>query len=152
MLFKIRSTKEKDLSHIISNMRESDTREIWASNHLTPKEAVMMSYNISDHCYTLLAEGVPIAIAGVATANDLKGGVVWMLGTPEVEKHTVGVVKSTRFLVRKHRKDYEYLFNWIHNDNKTTQRWLHRLGFTIHTPEVWGVDGELFRKIYMDGG
>ena len=132
-------------------MRLSDQKEVWASSHLTAKEAVVFSYNISDHCHTFIKDNIPIAVAGVARAKDLKGGVVWLLGTDGIEENGLSITKGIKMLVERYQKEYGYLFNWIHDENKTTQKWLYRLGFTISTPEVWGVDGELFRRIHIGG-
>lgn len=114
-------------------LREADLRELDA-NGQTPGFALMFSYKVSQRCYTILVDGRPAGMFGVADDIRFPGvsaGIIWLLGTPRL------LMISRQFLreSRKHLADlsrgYSVLGNVVHRDNKVHIRWLEWLGFTI---------------------
>jgi hypothetical protein len=79
----------------------------------------------------MLRDGVPIAIFGVAPHKRHPGvGIVWLLGTPEVDRAAKALVKQGRYYVDLMQQLFPMLMNLVDIENSRTRRWLRALGFT----------------------
>ncbi len=101
-------------------------------------------------CWTGLVDGELAAIIGVAPINMLSGiGSPWMLGTPVLDRHSRVLVRLTPAYIARMQSAFPHLANFVHVDNRTSVRWLCRLGFTLHEAVPYGANGELFFPFEM---
>ena len=83
---KVRKSVREDVRYVADKMRTSDREEIWASNHLTPEEALKKGMDKSIYCRTI-ENGFPIAMFGICPQNILGNKAnIWMLGTDDLNK------------------------------------------------------------------
>lgn len=117
----------EDIQHISQNMRNCDIDEIWASNNLMPREALLKGLKESDVCLTVWHEGIPIAMLGVVS-DFQEEATIWMLGTDTLEKipNTVGIL-SRKIIAHFHER-YPVLFNYVDVRNTKSIEWLEWLG------------------------
>lgn len=135
----------EDVFELKDNLRAEDIEEVRACGH-TPEEALMMGYLWSD-CYSAKVNGKTEAMFGVSFYQQPKNfGLVWFLGSDEVFKHPVTLVKSGREFVQKWLKKYTVLYNAVDARNTRHIAWLRHIGF-IFTDSV-DVNGYEFLNFY----
>ena len=124
--------------HVADNMREIDVRELQAFRITNVRNRLMSSYLVSDLCWTLLCEDVPVAIGGAAQIPGADGvGSPWFLATPTLELPAIRLALAFRSMqaIRIIQERYARLENWILADNVRTQSWLRWLGFWVSDPQ-----------------
>lgn len=130
---------------IAKNMRNDDVTEVWHSANFTPHQAVRLSFQKSVKSWTIMLEGEPIGMFGLATPNVLgELGVPWLLGTNGMLKIRKQFVKESGKYVEEMLGMYPKLTNFVHSSNAASMRWLSWLGFEIVGPCHIGPDDELF--------
>jgi hypothetical protein len=72
-----------------------------------------------------------------------------MLGTPLLNRHPRILQRLAPEYVGIMLKAFPHLMNFVHTKNTRSVRWLKRLGFHLHAPELYGTRGELFHRFEM---
>lgn len=100
-----------------------------------------LSFTIAsaDMGYAFLLDDKVEAICGVGQRND-----PWLVATDELEKHPVMFYRASKPVITEMKERYDWLENWIDEDNKLTIRWLEWAGFSIDAPGI--VHG--FRRLF----
>lgn len=142
----VRTTVYHDIEKMKDRLRESDKQEIWASYHHTPEEALMVGFNISSVCLTLLYKGEPVAMFGAAPIPDVDGlGSIWLLGTDELTKVQTTFLRLSKKFIKVLLKDYKTLYNYVDERNEVSQRWLEWCGAKFKGVFTYGIEGRPFR-------
>lgn len=69
---------------------------------------------------------------GVVPVSAITGdGLVWLIGTDDIEAHTRAFLMASRAEVALLLEAYSRLFNLIDADNTVSIRWLKWLGFSF---------------------
>lgn len=147
MSITIRPATRADAEFIAFNLRPSDRAEVEASAKQSPQEALVRSFEASRECFVAVADGDPVAIFGVGLVGDV--AVPWMLGTPVMRRYPVEVLRRAKAYVRRWLAEHRVLVNFVDARNKTSIRFLTRLGFTILPPQPHGPYGMPFHFFYM---
>lgn len=130
---------------IANNMRDADAKEVWHSAHYTPEQAVRLSFQQSVKSWTIMLDGEPIGMFGLAAPFVLGDmGVPWLLGTDDMLNIRKQFVKESGKYVEEMLGLYPELTNYVHSSNTASMRWLSWLGFEIVGPCHVGPDEELF--------
>lgn len=142
-------TVEEAVRFIAENLREADRAELKASSDGDPEEIPMESYGLSTRSWLILDRtNLPVGIFGVAPALAPGVGIVWLLGTPGIEREAVAVARQTRKFVAEMHQDYPTLWNFVDARNELAIRWLLWSGFLITDVDPWhGAEGETFLEI-----
>jgi len=135
-------------------MNEDDKRELWASNHSTPLESLLLGVEYSVEKVTMIgAKGEIIAMLGVvpefkpdATTNQ---GIIWALGSPHQFKYSRQFLKMSKNILEKWLQKYSYLENFVDVRHTRSIRWIRWLGFTIGRVELLGPDAMPFFHFYQ---
>ena len=126
----------QDIVYVAQHMRDSDRIELAAGGHVDILKTLEDSVRVSNAVYVAVGmewNSPPVALYGVA--EDLDGsGIPWLLGTPELPRHSRALVEHGKRLVRDWRSDYRKLHNFVHVENHRSIRWLQHLGFTVERP------------------
>lgn len=143
---KFRQVEPGDIAYIAGRMRASDSHEVWAAGHFTPGEALHKGVDSATGlCHTVTRWGTPVAILGMSCPTLLGAtGVPWMLGTNDLLLCRREILTEGRRLVDAMLKERPHLINAVHVDNTASIRWLKWLGFTMHDPAPFGVEGQMF--------
>jgi hypothetical protein len=137
----------EDLS---TRLRLADRQEIEAASGLDPAFALIASFKESTRADAWLVNGRAAAIAGVAThRQDPSIGLIWMLGSDDLDSIPKRLLSGNREYVRTLLKDYRMLSNYVDNRNIKAQRWIKWLGFTMGDAEPFGILRLPFRCFYM---
>lgn len=131
--------------YVAKHMRRGDRDEIWASNHILPKAALVEGVRISRWSRTGLVEGVPACIMGVSPRSILSGiGTPWMLCTDQLERAQRPMLRLSHAMIDRMLAEFPTLINWVDNRNVTAIKWLRWLGFDVEDPVPYGADQMLF--------
>jgi hypothetical protein len=146
----IRLTRPGDAELLAANMRESDAAELRAVGHEDLLHVVRSSVARSLLCWSAFADDELCCVIGASPLNMLTGlGSPWMLGTPELDRHSRVLVRRTPEYIGRMLNAFPHLVNFVHAKNTTSVRWLRRLGFTLHDARPYGALGEPFHFFEM---
>ena len=127
----IRECTQADIDYVAANMRDADTLECTA-NGLNPIDALAMSVRNSNQYKTFCIKDIVIAIFGICPDPDDKGnGIIWLLGTEHIKKHSKSFLKSSKKEFMSIMSNYKTATNLIHKDNDLHLRWVKWLGFEV---------------------
>lgn len=143
-------TTVEHINALRGRLRESDKREILAASGYDPDAALMNSFRLSHFCWTAFHRGKVIAIFGVNGISIMSAiGSPWMLGSDELNRAGIEIVKVSRYYVGEMKKHFPQLINYIDARQLRSIRWLKWLGFKIEKPEPYGVSKLPFHKFWM---
>ena len=115
-------------SRIATHLRQADIDEINTLNGLPPGVAVAYSIANSEKGAAVFIDGDLSAVFGISR------GVIWLVGTDEINKHPVAFYRTSRRIFRKLSNGYPKLENYVDARNIPYLRWLQWLGFDISPP------------------
>jgi hypothetical protein len=148
-----RDLQAGDVLHIAANLREADRRELAATRGVGVNfaDAIGRAVLLSSHVWVGVApDGEPISVFGVAPVSMLNGiGSPWFLSTDRAYQYPRTLVVEGRRYLSQMRKTYATLTNYVDVRNDKSIRWLKRMGFKIHPPTPYGVEGEPFHRFTM---
>lgn len=132
--------------YVADHIRPIEALECMALEGLTPEEAMMSSLAFSALSWVLIDhDSIPIMVCGVSDMQAKDGtGIPWSLSTPEVEKHSLGVSRIVLLIHEVLERHYDFLTNWVFDENEKAKTWLQWMGYTIDSPEPVGINGERF--------
>lgn len=133
------------IPHLAENLRKQDRIELVRAHQTSNVlDSLVTAYNVSDEDYRWCAlndAGEPFLIFGVAPdPHEERGGIVWLLGTDDIDNHVAFVLRRSRYYIAKMLEKYRVIHNWVDADNHTSLSWLVRwCGFTrLDTYELNG--------------
>lgn len=138
----------EDVPHLAQNMRRADSREIWASNCLTPKNALMKGITESQICLTAKLRGVPVAMFGLVPNSRIQA-TIWLLGTNDLEKIPLAFGILSRRMLSFFHALYPTVCNYVDVRNETSIGWLRSLGAEFRERAPYGVMGMDFQFFYL---
>lgn len=139
--YNARTSTVDDIGAIAASMRPADRREIMLLSGQEPKEALTECFESSTVCRTLSYKNTPLIMYGTT-----KDGIVWGLGSTEIDKHTMGFLRVSRDEVEVLQGDHEQIYNLVHADNELHLKWVEFVGFEIYEA-VEHPSGELVHPI-----
>jgi hypothetical protein len=118
-----------DVAFIAERMRLGDVAELAASSGRTPLEALSRAQKLSDRSWTVLVDGVPEAMFGIAVRGD--DGCAWLLGTDWLDSPAARrpFAQHSYSYVAKMHKLAPRLYNYVDARNERSIQWLLHLGF-----------------------
>ena len=126
-MVKIVPSDMTDCQEIAENMREQDIIELSLANGYAPLQALVLSYTMSHECNTIMYNDKPIGMFGVVNSGMFSSP--WLLGTDELEKIPVPLVREGKKWVEETNAKHPLLINYVHKDNTVAIQWLKHLGF-----------------------
>ncbi len=146
---RVRRAEKNDVEYLKDHLKEEDINEIWASNNVTPEEALSSGIDKSIFCCTI-ENGHPIGMFGINPKSVLGDrATIWLLGSEELKKYQYRFVKYSRKFIEMMLGFYPYLDNYIDVRNKASIKWLKFCGAKFDKPEAYGKEQKLFRHFYF---
>jgi len=132
---------------VANTIRPADADEIAAMSGLDPLEGLVASVAHSHVRYAMMAGDTPVSLYG---ARSLGGGVgvVWLLASTEVHRHTTQFLRSSiEYVNRLHDETgCDTLANYTDARNKVHHKWLRFTGFSFG--KTVDINGHPFHEIY----
>ena len=141
---------QSDILPIAFNMRADDVKEVWDSNLYSPYKALCKGLDTKGISWTIIVNGVPIGMIGVARGTLLSDtGTPWLLGTDALVDDKILFLRVSRVILKNMSEGYKMLENYVSTENKASLCWLRHLGFKIGE-EVKSVTGVIFKRFYKE--
>lgn len=146
----VRRPTIEDVEHIIAHIRKEDAEEITAFNGGNVRDILTKTPDMNKNAWVWERESKVHAIFGVNPVPNMdRVGVIWMLATKTFDDHFMVFAAACKAVVATMIGNYEYLFNYVHVENKKSIRWLKWLGFDVKPAEPIGVNGARFHRFEM---
>ena len=139
-----RPARFEDCLEMAPNMRSQDAKEVMASHGFEPYAALHESYKVSTEANSIIhADGSVVGMFGVTNVGSY--AVPWLLGTDKLIQTRRIMLPVAKQWVDEIIERYPLLFNYVHEDNTISRRWLKSLGFEfIKLEKEYGVGKEPF--------
>lgn len=114
-------------------MREEDIEEIRAAGEHTPLAALFYGFMVGAPVFTIVTpnESRPAALVGVTPTKINGAGLVWLLGTRDIEKYPITFLRHSKEVLKYFFTKYEVLYNSVYKHNYLHIKWLEWLGFNF---------------------
>lgn len=144
-MVEVKAARKVHAEQLAPKLRDIDVKEIKVANPDTPVEDLLkMCIQTSNGSWAILDNEECIALFGVRDMEN-NSAIPWMLSSPQFfTKYSRRFVKETPTWLDKLWGKRTYLFNYVSKENKISQRWLKKLGFTIHTEKPIEFNNEVF--------
>lgn len=119
-----------------------------ASNGFSSFEGLNRSLQVSEKAWVGFNGHTPFGFWGVAKIED-RIGSPWFLGTDTMMESSKTVAHRTRFYVNEFFENYDFLYNYVHEENVVSMRWLKWIGFVLEEPKPYGIKGDMFRRFML---
>jgi hypothetical protein len=143
----VRKANIGDAIRLAPKLRLEDVWEIKSSHNVTALEGLLYPFSQKNHkTYAIIGdeEEGTIGMFGVVPSEDKEYGVAWLLSSLELMNHIKQFLKECPYWIEEMEKDYKYLFNYVHEKNKMSIRWLKHFGFKYISEGAYGVRGDNF--------
>jgi hypothetical protein len=132
---------------LLQDLRDADKKEVEASHGMSAQQACLAAARTPE-AKAIFLNGEFCGLFGILDVGDGVGSP-WFLGTNAVLRNRKEFLKASRPIFELLSAPFSYLTNYVHVENKQSQRWIKFLGFTLYEPEPFGASGELFRPFDM---
>lgn len=150
----VRKSTLHDCCELTPKLKEAHRIEVRRMANQTPEEALAYSYLMSVKCFTvcsrveldinpfqkgdmILVDENPIFMFGVVPDdNSTDRGVVWGLGSDEVELSSNDFIRISRAQKDQIIQEFPVCYNFIDAEYKQGIRWLKFLGATITSDPI----------------
>lgn len=148
---RVRKAKVEDIAIIAENMRQADKDEVWASDNLTPQEALQRSFDNSTLCYTVEVEGKPEGMFGaVPTSIINKEACVWLLVSEDFCMIRHKFLRYSKKFIQVMLDHYSKLYNYVSVKNTFSIKWLKFCGAIFEEAKPYGKEGQDFQYFYFE--
>lgn len=124
-----RPSQLSDCYEVASIMSKKDAYEVLSSGGLSPLEALKFSFERSYECNTIVRNGEPMGMFGCGFGDHQLYGIPWMLTDGNFEGFKKRFLKEGRSWIEKLKNRHQILYNYVHDQNDDSIRWLQWLGF-----------------------
>ena len=133
----------KHAARIAVTMRVEEIRELQAASGMAPDDAVIFAIAVSQYTRTILVDGEPAALFGVAPlpSEEKEGGPVgsvWLLASNLVDEVPIEFTKVCLKELSRMREDWAVLINFIDARYEKALRWAYWMGFEVRAPIPYG--------------
>ena len=137
----IRQSIFEDILSLAPRMRKPDRLEVWALNHLTPKEALKESFEASEIAISIIYNNEVVAMMGTSRKSLISDtAIVWLLTSNVIPKMAVTFAKNSRMVIDHFLGHYAELENWVDARYISCINWLKWCGAEIEPAEPFGIE------------
>lgn len=140
--FEILPANRVAATQLAPHLRLSDIIEIKCASGQSPLDALLDSIDLSDDdmCWQARLDRHPVAMFGAGSLQGEEIGGIWLLASKGIYRNKLDFMRKSREYLGKMHERYEYLTNFIDEQNLVTRRWLQTLGFLpVQRIEHFGV-------------
>lgn len=120
-----------DISELEANIRPEDRREAEEVGLCPVLHSIAACAFESRPCYTIKSLSGQLGGILGAIPDGRGGGMVWMLGTTLIERHSIAFLRGSREVLADLHARYPLLYNRADARNEVHLKWLRWLGFSF---------------------
>lgn len=126
----VEPSRAQDVHDILkAGLRPADALEVECAGG-NPACSLITGLAYSHECLSIVVDGRAVAMMGASPMPGCpKLGVVWLLGTRDLDKIKVPFIRGSRQVLDRIAEPFDVLANCVHQDNHLHIRWLSWLGF-----------------------
>lgn len=142
----VRPAKIEDAYILSTKLREQDLTELLLAANAKPLESLLGGFGGKNtQTYSIINEEKVIGMFGVGDCTYMPNyGVVWLLGSDEIDTIGRQFLKECRIWIKKMQNRYDVIYNWVYPDNWKSLKWLQFCGFEIRAKRPYGVYNKEF--------
>ena len=130
----LRRATVEDVEFLAPRLRCEDIMELQAVKAPDPLTTLLLGLETSIPHASVLCDqhtGEPYLMGGIRPLGFMGIGIVWLLGTPEINNHVLSFQRETKRALNRafFLEGYKVITNVVHGENKKTINWLGRMGF-----------------------
>lgn len=124
----------QDFKYILNHLRKEDKKEVKMvfGKHWKKKcfENLLHS-NFEVLVGKTKKDNIPVLMAGAwsVNVNNSSVAIVWLLSTPEIEKHQICFLREFKKELEKYDEKFSVTFNYLSKTNKLAKSWLKWGGY-----------------------
>ena len=119
------------VEELAPRLREADRREIRAAFGRPAEVILRAGFRNARRCWTVVADGCPIAMFGVGRRPQPRVGTAWLLASDEFEGFRRQLRREGPYWVDVLMVGHDVLANFVPVENRLAVRWLTWLGFEL---------------------
>lgn len=147
----VRRSFPSDVEMLCNRLRQSDVDEVWASNNLTPWEALYESLTHSIVTFTITQKGLVLGMFGINPDSMLGNqAMIWFLASDDIDKIKLRFLRHSKRFVNLFLSMYPYLYNYVDIRNLQSMVWLSYCGAKFMPPMPHGLMRKEFRYFYFE--
>jgi hypothetical protein len=141
-----RTSVAQDVSRLAPLIRDTDVEEVKAQCGLNIHNALLMSYESSKVCNSIMnTKGDILGMFGITETPDPLVATPWMLCTDRLNEISRIFLRQSKSWIVTLNTLYPILMNYVDERNQKAIHWLRYLGFTfIQKIERYGVGKKPF--------
>tara|TARA_B100001250_G_scaffold411562_1_gene440524 strand:- start:7406 stop:7882 length:477 start_codon:yes stop_codon:yes gene_type:complete len=142
----VRNAEIEDAYELSGKLRAEDLNELIIAGNVKPLEALLGGFGGKNtQIYSIINEDKVVGMFGVGDCPFLPNyGVVWLLGSSEIDSIGRQFLKECRIWIRKMQDRYDVIYNWVYPENWKSLKWLQFCGFEIRAKKPYGIQNEEF--------
>jgi hypothetical protein len=141
-LINLKKSTNDHIKYLVFHLRDADRAELKALGIKSPSKEFKRAIT-QGPTYTACLHDKPMAIFGTVPIQEGFGSI-WMLGTDDIMKHPMKVLRLSKEVLRGLMEPYEMVGNMVFSENEVHVKWIKWLGFTFIRETIYGPDGNLF--------
>lgn len=132
-MMQIKPAEPKAIDQVIERMRIFDQTILEEVGD--PKVPMREAIRKSGSLWIGIIEDEAIVLCGLYTPSLLDGNAyIWLVTTPEVEKHQFTFVRQTQIFIKRISQDYRVIHGLVDIRYERSIKWLKWLGFEMGRP------------------
>ena len=130
----------EDIKYILDNLREEDKLEAIENKGDNFKEAIIDEIQKNKNQKILIGktkkDDIPVLMYGCWQLKENPAvGIIWMLSTPEIEKHQKCFLREMKKELKKIDEKFGLTLNQLYKENYIAKNWLKWVGFRFPAEE-----------------
>lgn len=143
-MLEIRRATEEDARSLAPKLRKADVDEIAAVGGYSPLDTLLLSLQVAEVNYAVVAGDEVLAMFGVTRINEI-AGAPWVLASDDLMKFRRVFLRWSKKFADAMNADFPVLANLTDARNIAHVRWLRWCGFTfIKQHDDFGPEGRTF--------
>ena len=123
-----RNSELEDCHFLAPRMCRQDAYEVLTATGTSPLEALLMSFETSYDCKTIVRDKQVMGMFGCSRMDDISG-IPWLLSDGNFTGFRKKFLREGKSWVDGIQNQHQILFNYVHDQNFNAIKWLKFLGF-----------------------
>lgn len=139
-MYRCENYTTEDIKYILDNLREEDKLEAIENKGENFKEVIIDEIQKNKNQKILVGktkkDDIPVLMYGCWELKENPAvGIIWMLSTPEIEKHQKCFLREMKKELKKVDEKYGLTLNQLYKENYIAKNWLKWVGFRFPAEE-----------------
>lgn len=145
MVVRFEKATQEHIELIHDKIRQDDCNEVMAASGCSIYDVLTNTLTLGGEHIAGFIDNNLVCIFGIVHLSD-KICIPYLLGTDLLNSNNIILCRNSKRYIKRWKKEFEYMVNFVDKRNVLALKWLSWLGFTIHEEAPYGVSGLPFNK------